>query len=318
MDAVRTRLASLLGLAPPSSAPEIRLIEREVMSDYSRTLLEYATADGESVTAFLFEPLGPVRHGGVLALHQHNSQWTIGKSEIAGLVGDPFQAFGPALARRGLVVLAPDLIGFESRLGTSGAGASRAPSLSTPGSAPGDWLQYYNQMAHRLVQGDLLMRKMIADAMTAVSVLQRIDTGREATVGAIGHSLGGIVSLFFAALDTRVQFACTSGAVGSYRQKLADGTGLEMSLIIPGIANELDFDDLIRCIAPRMLFVVSSDEDPATADAEEIVKKAQPAFESSNCPEHLQHLRVKGPHGLDHCRFSAIVDWVAAQCQKTG
>jgi hypothetical protein len=87
-------------------------------------------------------------------------------------------------------------------------------------------------MAYRLVVGDLLIRKVLEDCADGLSVLQ-ICSGSP-RLGVIGHSFGGITALFLAALDTRVAFACTSGAVGSLRQKLASGTGLEMSLVIPG------------------------------------------------------------------------------------
>ena len=99
----------------------------------------------------------------------------------------------------------------------------------------------------------------------------------------------------------------------SYRHKLAAGTALEMSLIIPSFAEHYDFDDLLRCVAPRRIFVVSSDDDPQAADAEELVKNALPAFELQGCPEHLQHLRVPGRHALGQPRFEAMVDWTVTQ-----
>ena len=69
----------------------------------------------EEVPALLLVPDGAGPFPAVLAHHQHNSEWHLGKSEIAGLAGDPLQAFGPALARAGFVVLAPDAVGFEDR-----------------------------------------------------------------------------------------------------------------------------------------------------------------------------------------------------------
>jgi hypothetical protein len=128
-------------------------------------------------------------------------------------------------------------------------------------------------------------------------------------MGVIGHSFGGNVALFLAALDARVAYACASGAIGSYRQKMAAGTALEGALIIPGFAGQYDLDDLLRCVSPRKLLVVSSDDDPLSSDAEELVQKARPAFELQGCTGHLQHLRTDGPHALDHSRFKAIVEW---------
>lgn len=70
--------------------------------------IEYRGLEGDLIPAFLFTPTGRDTLGGVVVFHQHNGEFHFGKSEVAGKVGDAFQAFGPALARRGVAVLAPD------------------------------------------------------------------------------------------------------------------------------------------------------------------------------------------------------------------
>ena len=312
IDALRRRISRFIGLVPPSARPTPQVIERDEREGSTRSRIRFSAPDGDEVEAFLFEPMGTVSTGGVLVLHQHNSQWTIGKSEVAGLVGDPMQAFGPALARRGMTVLCPDTIGFESRLGAADCDTSVAPVLTKPGSSPDAWLQYYNEMAHRLVYGDLLIRKMLTDSAAGVSLLQNV-TPAGTPIGVVGHSMGGGLSLFLGALDTRVAFTCTSGAVCSYRYKRAHGIGLEMTLVIPAFATHFDVADLLRCIAPRTVFVVSADEDPYSSDAIEVVEEARGAFQSSHASEHLIHLHVPGRHSLDRRRFDAIVDWAVLQ-----
>jgi len=86
--------------------------------------------------------------GGVVVHHQHASQWHLGKSEVAGRAGDPWQAFGPALATRGVTVLAADAPGFEDR--------RRGPAGTDP--RPTDRDDYLAGMAHRLVDvpGDVV------------------------------------------------------------------------------------------------------------------------------------------------------------------
>jgi dienelactone hydrolase len=309
MDSLRARLRTFLGLQAPPPAPLVSVIERKVEEDHTRSLLRYASPDGDEIEAFLFLPLRDEPRAAVLALHQHNSQWTLGKSEIAGLSGDPLQAFGPALARRGIAVLAPDAVGFESRIGLA-TGPGFAPPLEKPHSTAEGWLQYYNQMAFRLVTGDLLMRKALADCELGVSALQTLVGA--ASVGAVGHSYGGILSLFLAAVDTRVAFACSSGAACSFRYKLARGIALDMSLIMPGFATHFDLQDVIGCVAPRRLFLVSADDDPSSADADQLVREALPAFEAQNCAGHLEHLRVVGVHALDSHRVHAMLNWISA------
>jgi dienelactone hydrolase len=311
MDSLRESIRSFLKVSPSHHLTEVILVSQEKEDGFTRSLIRYSAPDAEQIEAFLLQPTSEEPRGAILALHQHNSQWAIGKSEIAGLVGDPLQAFGPALARRGMTVLVPDAVGFESRLKSSGWGTSLAPSLKKAHSTAEGWLQSYNHMAHRLVRGELLMRKILADCATALSVLH--GHTKMSRLGVIGHSFGGIVTLFLAALDTRVAFACTSGALCSFRHKLAAGTGLEMSLVIPSFNEHYDLDDLLRCVAPRKILVVSSEDDPQAADAEELVKNALPAFERQRCKDHIQHLRVPGAHALDRGRFEAILDWTVAQ-----
>lgn len=290
---VRDSLRDFLRLPPIPRVTRPVVHDTSVCDGYDRALVSFDAPDGGSIQAFLFRPHGVRLGGGVVFLHQHASDWALGKSEVAGLGGDPLQAFGPALARAGVLVLAPDAVGFESRRG--------------PG---GDWLQYYNHAMHRLVRGELLMTTILGDVAAAVTALAEL--GAERT-GLAGHSHGGNLTLFAAALDERVAFACASGAACSYREKLAAGTGLEMALVIPGFATRFDVDDLLRCIAPRPTFVVSSDGDPYSADAEDLVRRARPAWVAAGAEGALEHLRTVGPHALDAARHDAIVAWLAAR-----
>jgi dienelactone hydrolase len=314
MNSLRDRIAEFVGFGPAQGLPDFQLGDRQVCDGYTRTLVRYSAPDQDQIDAFLFEPSDEAPRGGVLALHQHNSQWTIGKSEVAGLVGDAMQGFGPVLAQRGVAVLAPDAIGFESRIGAAAGPASLAPSLTKSGSSADDWLQYYNHMAYRLVRGDLLMRKMLQDAHTAFSVLGRAIPGGVPT-GVMGHSMGGSVALFLGALDPRVAMTCASGAVASYRERMARGIGLEMAQIIPGFAGQFDVDDLMRCIAPRRLLVVSANDDFASVDAGDLVRQVQSAFDITDGAQRLTHVHAPGGHALDQGRFDAIVNWVASGCQ---
>jgi dienelactone hydrolase len=309
LDALRRDIAQFLGVPPRSVVPAPQVAEVTQQDGYTRRLLTFESM-GEAVPAFLFEPADVAPKRAVVVLHQHNSEWAIGKSEVAGLVGDPLQAFGPALARAGALVLAPDAVGFESRQGPLGHGGTLPPLRHKPHGSADGWLQYYNHAMHRLARGELLISRVLADAMNALTLLS--DLAPAAALGVLGHSYGGNTALFTAALDTRVAFACVSGAACSFRYKLAHGIGLEMSLAVPGIAQRFDFDDLMRCVAPRQLFVVSADDDRFSADAEELVERARPAFEAAGAPTHLRQLRVHGEHALDRPRFDSIVGYVAA------
>ena len=299
MDDVATFLRDRLGLAAPVDVVVTRGAV-EACDCYDRERIEYPGLEGDPIPAFLFTPHGRAPRGGVVVFHQHNGEFHFGKSEVAGIVGDPFQAFAPALARRGLAVLAPDAITFEDR---RGAVQGTEPD-------PYDWLQHYNAMSYRLLQGDLLMRKCLDDAQRTLSALLQV-TGIDARrVGVAGHSYGGTTALYHAAVDARCAFACISGAVCSFQTRLREGTGILLFETVPGLAQQLGHHDLLSAIGPRPALVVSGTQDKYSRDADAVVARVAGDF--------ITALRVDRGHALDPERFDAVVDWIVAQAGGDG
>ena len=89
-----------------------------------------------------------------------------------------------------------------------------------------------------------------------------------------------------------------------------------MSIVAPGCAQIFDVDDLVRCVAPRRILLVSSDDDPYTQDVHEIVQTARPTFEEQDCVDHLCHFHGSGPHALDQARYDAIVEWLHSESMR--
>ena len=294
MDDVATILRGRLGLAEPARV-EVERGEVQSFDGFDREQIEYRGLEDDRIPAFLFTPKERETLGGAVVFHQHNGEFQFGKSEVAGIKGDAFQAFGPALARRGLAVLAPDAITFEDR---RGAVQGTEPDLH-------DWLQHYNAMSHRLLQGDLLMRKCLDDAQRALSVLLQTTGINEAHVGVAGHSYGGTTALYHAAVDARCAFACISGAVCSFETRLREGTGILLFETVPGLARQLGHHDLLAAIGPRPAMVVSGTQDKYSRDADEVVGKVAGNF--------ITELRVERGHALEQERFDAMVEWIVGR-----
>src|SRR5438270_3131548 len=100
---MRTPFAAMLDFEVPAAAPQVAVHAERGRDGYVECAVSYASGEGP-VPALLLVPDEP-GGGAVVVHHQHNGQWHFGKSEVAGLCGDPLQAFGPALARRGVTVL---------------------------------------------------------------------------------------------------------------------------------------------------------------------------------------------------------------------
>jgi dienelactone hydrolase len=270
---------------------------------YRRLRISYASQEGDPIPAFLLVPQGSGPFAAVLVHHQHNSQRHLGKSEVCGLAGDPLQAFGPALAKQGMLVLAPDSICFEDR--------RRNRTGIEPDDA--DVAQHYDEMCYRLLRGETLMHKVLSDSAQGISLLRThalVDPDR---IGILGHSYGGNTVLFHGALDERIRFACASGAACTYRYKMTHGLGIEMAEVIPGFVTRYDIPDLVACFAPRELLIVSATDDALSLDAVQIVTEAQETCAAAGVASHVEHLRYEGGHALTRERFDAILQWIT-QC----
>ena len=299
MTDLASTLRARLALADPVPV-QFRRVDVKEASGFRRERIEYPGLEGDVIPAFLFTPTDRPTLGGVVVFHQHNGEFHFGKSEVAGAVGDPYQAFGPALALRGVAVLAPDAIAFEDR---RGAVQGVEPEFH-------DWLRHYNSMAYRLLDGDLLMRKCLDDAQRALSVLIDAAGVDERHVGVAGHSYGGYTSLYHAAVDARCMFACISGAVCSFATRRREGTGFTLFETVPGLAREIDTHDVLAAIGPRPTFVVSGTDDKYSREADEVVAKVAGDF--------ITELRVDRGHALDQERFDAIVEWLVERAAATG
>ena len=123
-----------------------------------------------------------------------------------------------------------------------------------------------------LKQFGYLMKKVLDDATNGISLLAGPDYVDSKKIGTLGHSYGGNTALFLSALDVRISFSCASGSACTYKNRMRNGVGIEMASVIPGFIQKYDIDDLVACIAPRSLLIVSSDDDKYSKDAPDIVE----------------------------------------------
>lgn len=94
---------------------------------------------------------------------------------------------------------------------------------------------------------------------------------------------------------------------------MLNGVGIEMASVIPGFIQKYDIDDLVTCIAPRNLLIVSSDDDKYSKDAPDIVETVTPIYTECNALNNLQHKRYQGGHALTEERFHDIIEWFDAK-----
>jgi dienelactone hydrolase len=302
VDRLRQQISEFLGFRIPEFSAPFVVHSTQAEDGYHRIRISYSQ-EGDLIRAFLLLPNGNGPFAAVLVHHQHHGQRHLGKSEVCGLVGDPLQAFGPALAKQRIVVLAPDSVCFEDR---------RSNRTGIEADEDADVEQHYNEMCYRLLRGDTLMLKVLSDSALGISLLRSHPLIDPERIGILGHSYGGNTVLFHGALDERVHFACSSGAACTYQYKMTHQIGIEMAEVIPGFAIRYDIPDLVSCFAPRPVLLVSATEDKSSQDADSIVTTAQETCAAVGIETHIEHQRYEGEHSLTQERFDNIVNWLVS------
>lgn len=299
MDVIN-RMSEIIGLEP--IADKIKYACHSVIDcdTYTRNKIEYVV-HGRNIPAFLLVPKGHGPFPAVLVNHQHHSQRNWGKSEVCGLVGNPLQAFGSKLACAGFVVIAPDAICFEER---------RVNASGTEENHKEDEWNHFLALCHGILTGETLAKIAIEDAIGAISVLNGLDIVDKLKIGCLGHSYGGNTTFFAAAFDQRIKYAVSSGSVVSYKYRMDNLTGIEMSSIIPGFLKEFEIADVIKEIAPRYFLIICSDDDKYSKDAPQIFETVKKHYTSKNAEHNLQIKQYKGSHQLTQERVDYILNWI--------
>lgn len=245
--APRSTVLDLLGLEALDRRRAVAVRRRplEPVAGVARERVEIDTPDGDTIPCLL---LVPERAGAasVIAVHQHGGDFERGKSEVAGLTGDPANAYGLGLARRGVTVLAPDLLGFEERR----RGWSQDDAADERFDALG-----------RIAEGSSLQAKHTADVAVLTTWLLE-QPGAPATAGIIGHSLGGQVALFSLAADPRIGAGVISCGLGTVASFVRDGVRHNPAWFVPGLIAAGDVPAVAAAVHGQRVLALVGDRDP--------------------------------------------------------
>jgi dienelactone hydrolase len=281
----REVLRSLLGGLPQTGDLKPEVLEREELDGLIREKVRYQAEPGEWIPAYVLLPRHRRTPGpAVLCLHQHAGQFHLGKSEPAGLAGNPEQYYALELAQRGYVTLVADFICFEER---------RHPRLDGPA-----YERF--EFTRRLVEGSTLQAKMVFDSMRALDYLSGRPEVDPRRIGCIGHSLGGQQTLFLAALDERIAAAVSSCGFASYRTIFRDAINHNFSAYLPGFLQYGDIGDILALVAPRPFLVAVGKADPIFPydGVLESVEVARRRYRALGREDRLALVTAEGGHGF--------------------
>ena len=240
-DAFRKTLLECLGGPWPEPCDLKPTLRKTLQKDgYRIESLTYEAEPGGRVPAMLLVPDGvDAEHPApsVAIWHQHNGEYHLGKSEPAGLAGNPMHHTGVALAKEGYVVLCPDALCFEER---------QDKQLKGGNFERFEFLRY-------VVAGKCMAWKNILDMRRAVDYLCSRPEVVKDKLGCYGHSMGSthtwLVGPWEPRLKALVGNCClpTYGAI--HRTKILHC----FPNFIPGLLQHGDTPDVAALIAPRAL-----------------------------------------------------------------
>jgi dienelactone hydrolase len=313
MTGFRDVMVRLLGRRPERCPLAARLEERIELDGVVRERVTYETEEGERIPAYLFVPVGTSateRKRGIFAHHQHAGEFHLGKSEVAGLAGNPEQAYALELARRGHVVLAPDAIAFEER-GAYGGVLERPAPGSTPGPNAGAQRERF-EFTKRILHGACLQTKMVWDMQRGLDYLVSRPEVDPERLGCIGHSLGGQQTLFLAALDPRVKAAVSSCGFASMATVLRDGISHNFGAYVPDWLSHGDAGELLGAAAPCAFLAFNGEDDRIFPidGVHETFAVARRAYEAMGVGERLALRVMPGGHQFSHTMRAEAYAWL--------
>ncbi len=277
----RRRLDDALAPWPVRVPLELETTEEVECDGFVRHRVVFDTEDTMSVPAYLLVPdhrdaPGPA----VLAVHGHGP----GKSRICGLEteGPPGSDYAAELARRGYVVLAPDLRCFGERADWN----------------PPDHYACDTNLVHQVMGGWSPLTQNLWDLARSLDVLEAHPLVDPARLGMVGFSYGATATLFLAAGDERVAVAVVSGFFSSWAESHKVPWNMCGSQVLPGMLGRMEHVDLAALVAPRPLLVQSGSDDllfPVAA-AEEALARLGPLYRHLGAPDRLAHDVFEGEH----------------------
>lgn len=315
---IKSLLGVFLGLPPQSPPPlAVKVLEEVSSADYVLRKLSFQTEPNEFVPSYVLIPKNAgAKTAAILCPHQTTQA---GKKEPAGLAGNPQLQAALHLVRRGFVTFTYDAICFGERHDAASGHY-------------GDAIPFYRRHPQWSLLG-----KMIWDMSRAVDYLQTLDVVDPLRIGSVGHSHGGITTLFAMAFDERIKVGASNCGFDTFRidgnvWRWSHATALLPRLgffvgsrhinmdfyrAVPDsevIQTPFDMHELLALISPRPLFLSTSDEDfvfpNAGWSARRALARLEPLYELLGSAGKIKGHFFSGGHNFPAEVSSQAYEWL--------
>lgn len=297
---LRRRLRECLG-GPWPEPGELRPVVRETMrkEGYRVESVTYEVEPGERAAALLLVPDGASAHHpapAVAVWHQHNDQWRLGKSEPAGLAGDPLHHTGVALVKEGYVVLCPDALCFEERQSKDLRG--------------GDFERF--EFLRYVVAGKCMAWKNILDMRRAVDYLCARPEVRADRIGCYGHSMGSTHTWLVGPWEPRLVCLVGNCCLPTYAAIHRTHILHCFPNFIPGWLQYGDTPEIAGLIAPRALHLNfgAKDDGSPIQEVRAGIRTIARAYEQAGAADRFSYYIEEGAgHVLSTEMWRRARDW---------
>ncbi|MDR7126458.1 dienelactone hydrolase family protein [Pseudotabrizicola sp. 4114] len=296
----------------PEALVTLRLLRTEDRGTHQAQELELDFGSGMIAGALMLVPKGQGPFPAVLVLHDHGSEFRIGKEKCIPPPGpdDPVavgwaerffggQPIGTGLVSRGFAVLCVDALGWGGRMGNGyGAQQALAANLLQIGLSPASVMAWEDCRAMAFLAGH-----------------PAIDAAR---IAAVGFSLGGFRAWQLAALSSQVAATVSIGWMASLPGLMCAGNNQTRGqsafwMAHPLLYRHLDLPDIAALSAPRPMWVEVAADDPlfpaAAVDAAFATLGA--VWRAHGAADQLVLRRPEGGHRFAPDRQAAVFDWLA-------
>lgn len=272
-------LVTCLGGAWPAPCPLDPVVTNTEQRDGFRIeTLSYEVEPGGRVPALLLVPDGITSDSPAPAVaiwHQHNGEYHLGKSEPAGLAGNPMHHTGVALAKEGYVVLCPDALCFEER-------------QDSDGKLKGGNFERYEFLRY-VVAGRCMAWKNILDMRRAIDYLvsrPEVDADR---LGCYGHSMGSTHTWLVGPHEPRLKALVGNCCLPTYDAIRETKILHCFPNFVPGWKQFGDTPEIAALIAPRALHLNLGETDGGSPIefAREGVSRIQTAYDKAGAGDRF-------------------------------
>jgi len=267
-------------------------LEQVQCEGYIRKRVELTVIPGISFGAYILVPDGVTgKRPAILAIHGHG----YGSRQICGMLEDGtpdtgkpdiYNHFAVQLVKKGMAVIAPDVIGFGER--------RMLADLTEDPNAPSSCYRMASQL---LLLGKTLTGLRVTELLGTLDYFAGLDEVDSERIGVIGFSGGSLLAYMTAALDERIRSSLLIGFPNTFKDSII-AVHHCLCNYSPGILMHAELPELMGLIAPRPLFLESGDKDPIfpASGFEKAVQQLKTIYAAAGAEDQLEYDLFPGVH----------------------